>query len=157
MPLPVELLYRLTDRDAALPQWGFMSRTLLAQGTGTSLITDLEEFRSLIPEGYLLNVTRLGVNALPGIGRTVLSEVVIINDNPGPSQQNVVIEDPLKYVTVLPAFVEPVSTSDNVDLVLGTDEYGLQAAATFSGTVEVNSVRLIFSGYILPRGNFARF
>jgi hypothetical protein len=157
MPAPIELLYRLTDRDAALPQWGFFSKTLLVQQTARDFMTDVDDFRALIPAGFLLNITRLGAHCQPGLGQNVESCGVVIFDNPGASQQNVAIPDIVNFHRSSPIANEPVANSETVDLIFTRDEYGAAAMGSFNADANVNSVRLIFSGYLLPRGNFSRF
>ena len=157
MPVPIELLYRLTDRDAALPQWGFFSKTVLEQASATSVSTDVADFRALIPRGFILNITRLGVHTQPGLGQQVISCIVVAYDNPGASQQNVVIPDVVNLHRSTPINDEPIVGGETVDLVFTGDEYGISAIGNFNAGANVNSTRLIFSGYLLPRGNFSRF
>lgn len=157
MPAPLDLLYRLSDRDAALPLWGFISKTVLAQAANTSVITTAEAFRAFIPEGHLLFVTEVGCSALPGLGQAAFSVNAIVVDNPGPSQQNILVMDPETFWRVAPPANAAVSGARHVDFVATADEYGLIASGFFDAGVQVNSVRLFFSGYVMPRGNYSRF
>lgn len=157
MPVPIELLYRLTDRDASLPQWGFFSKSIIAQVAAVAIETAVVDFRAVIPRGFLLNVTRLGAHCQPGLGQSVLTCLAVVYDNPGAGQQNVVIPDIVNHHRVAPAPNEAVVNSETVDLIFTHDEYGATAIGNFDAGANVNSVRLTFSGYLIPRGNYSRF
>lgn len=157
MPVPIELIYRLSDRDAALPLWGFMSDTLIQQAAAASVLTDIAAFRGLIPQGHILNITQVGIQGFPGLGQSVTELFALIIDNPGPINVNNLIEDTIPFRAAAPGANETVTATRSVDIIATPDEYGIRAIAIFNAGVQVNTVRLFFSGYVIPRGNFSRF
>lgn len=155
MPVPVELLYRLTDRDRHLPGWGFISREIRKQENSNNIFTEFSDFAGLIPAGYVMNITLLSGVAQPDPTRTVQALGVNLIDQAENNLGNL-FPDPVKKFGIAEVVGDTITEVVHPDIVLIDEEIGLRVLGVFSGAL-VNTVIVRFSGYIIPRGNFQRF
>lgn len=158
MPAPIELIYRMTDRDAALPQWGFTVRTIIETDTTPTVQTTHAAFQALIPDGFLWNVTHCSADAVPKALDTGQAVQLIIVD---------AADAEVCAIKVLSRRQWPFAPSTDpddhlrvesqVDLVFAGPDFAISAVNVMNGGAGNRSAILGVAGYLMPLGNFARF
>lgn len=145
---PLELLYRLTQRDLAFPHWGPNYGNLTRVAGESTLETNLAGWDAGFeaPQGTILFVTNLIAQANPGGAQTINRlEVRILNRR----------TDNLVALVLADRFTATTDTtvrSSTFDFCLLPDRDYLAVIGTFNSGASSNVVELSWLGYLVPRG-----
>lgn len=148
---PIDLLYRLTQRDQAFPHWGPVMREFSREAALGTLETAVSNFDYGLPPpaGTLLFVTRVVIEVNIPLTITLLSiellskfrvaglrEVLLYGETESPP-----IAGGTRWFYNM-----------NMDVALLMDRRYLAARAVFSGPNAANKVTVFYSGYATAQG-----
>jgi hypothetical protein len=147
---PIDLLYRLTQRDQAFPHWGPAQGRLIGLVGGANIITTEADFDAvhLAPRGTILFLTAVLIIGTPRdttTVREVFTEVV--------SRSTGLVVVLLNHQhNVAPVANQKMGWQTTVDYALDTDRFFLRGIGNFVGGGAGHEIDLNWTGYIVPRG-----
>jgi len=150
MPAPIDLLYRLTDRDRAFPHWGPTTGELNhTEAIGGSMFSSLADWDEAIraPLETILFLTNLLAYSRPAATETATRLTVQIRN-----RNTLAIRTELLNANVAAVpFPEDLTLQSQVDIAIPLEREFLAVVGDFS--VGPNSrVFLHWTGYIMPAG-----
>ena len=147
---PIDLLYRLTQRDQAFPHWGpnfgLITKTL------NELDVDLTrvdwDASSRPPAGTLLFLTNVGVTAIPNAGGEQSRELSLNVIN---RENDRVIATLLNDSDIL---VGPLTKTlrTNLDIAIILDRHYLGVRGEFTSAALDSTVTMTWMGYVVAQG-----
>lgn len=150
MPGPIDLLYRLTQRDLAFPHWGptagNLDHTEVAGGPFASDLADWDA-SNRPPNGTILFITNLLAIARPAITENAIGVSVQIRNR----NTDVLLTTLLNAAVSSVPFPEDLTRQSQVDIALLVDRYYLTVSGNFSLGFG-SRVFLHWAGYVLPQG-----
>lgn len=151
MPAPIDLLYRLTDRDKAFPHWGPSNGRLTTFDTAGTVGTTLAEWDAgpRPPDGTILFVTSLIVTATSQTPQSAdLINMFIENRITGAIVARILHDNTQTIVAP-----DSLILQSAFDFALLLDRHYLRVTATFSSPIVVNQVSMDWTGYAMPQGS----
>lgn len=150
MPAPIDLLYRLTQRDQAFPHWGPTYGFITRQANANSITTTLAEWdaSSRPPNGTIMFITGIVCQAVPGTGAIIINSFSMTVRN---RQTNAILTRPLMSGARTPAG-EADMIERAMDMALPLDRFFLSVDAQFSASAAANQVFINWQGYVMPQG-----
>lgn len=148
MGAPLDLFYRLTQRDLAFPHWGPSSGLISLTGGGGTMQTTLADFDATKrpPDGTILFITNIMAASTPSVGVTPRPLAVrIMNRSTG------VIDSVVLEREIGAASTTTLDVQSQVDIALLMDRFYLDARAIFSGGL-ANILTLSWQGFAVPKG-----
>lgn len=154
MGAPIDLLYRLTDRDRAFPHWkpfhSFVRRTLSNVVITTSL-ANWDDLDNRPPDGTLLFITSMQLEVNPGSTASALQvDLFLVNRNTNAGAGILSRDD-----GVAVAFPNRMILQSPFDFAIRMDREYLTATGTFSAANVSNYVQFSMQGYVMPEGTLA--
>jgi len=149
---PIDLLYRLTERDKAFPHWGPSFGLVSTTRAGsTSDSTDLAEWDASRrpPRGTILFITNLTMFASATTGGLIFLEATVQvldreNDN--------LVADLLGKGPGLVAAPDTLSVRGSFDLALLMDRHYLSMSAEYSSSAGSKTISFAWAGYVVAQG-----
>lgn len=150
---PIDLLFRLTDRDQAFPHWGPNFGRIVSGlgGAGGSMSTTLTQWdaSSRPPDGTILFITNLSLNADPGSAQVATQvRCEVRNRNTDEIMSRILDINAVPDV----AFPDELVVQGKVDFSILIDRFYLKTLGGFSLGADTNRVTMNWAGYVVPRG-----
>jgi len=145
---PIDLLYRLTQRDQAFPHWGpnFGYITILGSAIAINTTRDQWDAALALPLGTVLFLTNLVLIANPG-GALTAGPIDI-------SLRNRETDNLLSILAISDGapVAENLRINSPMDCAILLDRFYLQATGNFSAATSANRIEFSWAGYIVPAG-----
>lgn len=151
MPAPIELLYRLTARDAQGGLFGYFARRYAVTVNNLPVAT-INMPVADIPEGYILQVTNLVVRGEPGAGITIIALRASIVETGQPAV-TIIGSDTLAIT--LPATGQ--IHAGGLDINLRGGRQRIQAEMLLNAAPVVSTLHLNVCGTFFPVGSSVKF
>ncbi len=147
---PIDLLYRLTQRDQAFPHWGPAQGRVVRTEFLTVVVTTEAEFDAvhLAPAGTILFLTAILAVGIPSSGKSVfrvMTDVVRRTTDELVAQLNF-------RSNRAPEINQEMAPQTPVDYALDTDRFYLRCSGLFGAAPVTGTIELNWTGYIVPRG-----
>lgn len=149
MPAPIDLLYRLTDRDKAFPHWGPAFGAVSRSATGNNVDSTLAEWDASAspPPGTILFITNILAAGSPTSGVSLSQLRVRIMNRLTGVEITRILEgaEPIAFPSIL-------NLQSTFDFALPIDRYFLRVSGIFNISNANNNVSMFWSGYTMPVG-----
>lgn len=148
---PIDLLYRLTQRDEAYPHWGpnYGQISITDNQVNLGTTPELWDASARPPDGTILFITHMSVESLqgdPAIG--ILRTTVNIRNR----LTNALLSTVLQSIEILAPGLPQVA-QEAMDLAIPMDRFFLNAETIFSAADPANSLIFNWQGYVTAQGS----